>query len=380
MAVNMSLRGHSWCGNFGFQPRFSVLGHGVRGWRGSSVVSLMSNHSSQAPAGSESALRKLMRRMREIVAETADGDTRFDKVVHQIAGFMVADACTIYLKRDDGSLELFATAGLNKAAVHLIRLKRGEGLVGRCAATEETINEADARSHPAFSYRPETGEDTYQSLLATPIRRSGQVLGVLVVQNRTPRKYPDEDVEVLETTGIVVAEMLAFRRVATAENIFISYRRSDTRHIAGRIYDRLGSEFPKTSVFFDVDKIPIGTDFRAFIETSVNSSFVMLSIIGSSWVNKNWTPSWVRFSTRAEDFVRIEIELALELGVPILPVLVDEACMPAREVLPKSIAAIGTINAASVRSGRDFHTDMDIVVNKIKSMKRRSFEKGSART
>ena len=166
------------------------------------------------PLPSETALRVIMRRLREIMAGGGDGQAQLDQIVRQIAGVMVADVCSIYLKRQDGSLELFATEGLNPAAVHTTRLKRGEGLVGRCAELKATVNEPEASSHPAFSYRPETGEEVYHSLLAVPIERSGQVLGVLDVQNRTPKEYSDEDIEVLQATAMVIAENLVSGAVA----------------------------------------------------------------------------------------------------------------------------------------------------------------------
>lgn len=159
-----------------------------------------------------------MRRLRDIMAAPGDAETRLDKIVHQIAGVMVADVCSIYLRRQDGSLELFATEGLKHSAVHMTRLKRGEGLVGRAAEFKITINEPDAPKHPAFSYRPETGEEPYHSLLAVPIMRSGQALGVLVVQNRAMRVYSEEDVEVLESTAMVVAENLVSSIVAGVES------------------------------------------------------------------------------------------------------------------------------------------------------------------
>jgi len=165
---------------------------------------------------SEPALRVIMRRLREIMSEPGDGQERLDKIVKQIAGVMVAEVCSIYLKRQDGSLELFATEGLNPKAVHVVRMNRGEGLVGRCAELNITVNEPEASSHPAFSYRPETGEEIYHSLLAVPIGRSGQVLGVLVVQNRMQKEYSDEDVEVLQATAMVVAEHLVTGAVAGA--------------------------------------------------------------------------------------------------------------------------------------------------------------------
>jgi phosphotransferase system enzyme I (PtsP) len=170
------------------------------------------NPTGMSPA--EPALRIFMRRLREIMADPSDGQSRLDKIVHLIAGLMVAEVCSIYLKRQDGSLELFATEGLNPGAVHNTFMKRGEGLVGRCAELAVTINEPDAQSHPAFSYRPETGEEVYHSFLAVPILRGGDVLGVLTVQNKTHKEYLDEDVEVLQTTAMVLAEHLVSGSVA----------------------------------------------------------------------------------------------------------------------------------------------------------------------
>jgi phosphotransferase system enzyme I (PtsP) len=155
-----------------------------------------------------------MRGLREIMSDGGEGQEKLDRIVRQIAGVMVAEVCSIYLKRQDGSLELFASEGLNPSSVHSTRMKRGEGLVGRCAELGVTINEPEASSHPAFSYKPETGEEIYHSLLAVPISRSGQVLGVLVIQNRTPKEYSDEDVEVLQATAMVIAENLISGTVA----------------------------------------------------------------------------------------------------------------------------------------------------------------------
>ena len=168
------------------------------------------------PLPGETSLRVIMRRLRQIMGEESDGQDKLDRIVRQIAGVMVAEVCSIYLKRQDGSLELFASEGLNPAAVHSTRLKRGEGLVGRCAELRVTVNEPEASIHPAFSYRPETGEEIYHSFLAVPIERSGQILGVLDIQNRTSKEYSDEDVEVLQATAMVIAENLVSGAVAGA--------------------------------------------------------------------------------------------------------------------------------------------------------------------
>ncbi len=164
----------------------------------------------------EPALRVIMRRLREIMADATDGQARLDRIVTQIAGVMVADVCSIYLVRQDGSLELFATHGLKAEAVHMTRLDRGQGLVGLCAENREPVNETDAPLHPHFAYRPETGEELYHSLLAVPIIRGGIVMGVLVVQNQTQREYSQEDVEVLESMAMFIAEHLVSGSVANA--------------------------------------------------------------------------------------------------------------------------------------------------------------------
>lgn len=153
--------------------------------------------------------RILLRRLREIMAEAATAQARLDKLVKVIASNMVAEVCSIYLRRAGAVYELFATEGLNRSAVHNTRLKRAEGLVGMVGQTAEAINLSDAPTHPRFSYRPETGEDPYRSFLGVPIVRGGQVYGVLTVQNRAARLYDEEEVEALQTVAMVLAEVVA---------------------------------------------------------------------------------------------------------------------------------------------------------------------------
>src|ERR1700744_3808345 len=153
--------------------------------------------------------RLLLRRLREIMAGQTSAQTRLDKLVTVIATNMVAEVCSIYLRRAGKALELFATEGLNRAAVHNTRLKEGEGLVGLVAETAEAVNLSDAPSDPHFSYRPETGEDPYKSFLGVPIVRGGQVFGVLTVQNRAAGLYAEEEVEALQTVAMVLAEVVA---------------------------------------------------------------------------------------------------------------------------------------------------------------------------
>lgn len=153
--------------------------------------------------------RVLLRRLREVMAEPVSAQARLDKIVTVIAANMVAEVCSFYVMRADNTLELFATEGLKREAVHMTTMKAGEGLVGLIAHQAEPLNVQDAQHHPAFSYRPETGEEIYQSFLGVPVLRSGNTLGVLVVQNRAHRLYTDEEVEALQTTAMVLAEIIA---------------------------------------------------------------------------------------------------------------------------------------------------------------------------
>src|SRR5246500_4346399 len=153
--------------------------------------------------------RVLLRRLRETMAEQVSAQERLDKIVVLIAANMVAEVCSTYVLRIDNTLELYATEGLNRDAVHRTVLSAHEGLVGLVASEATPLNLSDAQSHPAFSFRPETGEEIYHSFLGVPILRAGNTLGVLVVQNRAKRTYVEEEVEALQTTAMVVAEMIA---------------------------------------------------------------------------------------------------------------------------------------------------------------------------
>ncbi|HWL06218.1 MAG TPA: phosphoenolpyruvate--protein phosphotransferase [Xanthobacteraceae bacterium] len=158
--------------------------------------------------------RVLLRRLREVMAEPVSAQERLDKIVVLIAANMVAEVCSVYVLRVDGTLELYATEGLNREAVHKTVLRADEGLVGLVASEANPINLSNAQNHPAFSFRPETGEEIYGSFLGVPILRAGNTLGVLVVQNRANRTYTEEEEEALQTTAMVLAEMIASGELA----------------------------------------------------------------------------------------------------------------------------------------------------------------------
>jgi len=153
--------------------------------------------------------RSLLRQIREALASGGPAQTRLDMVVRIIARSMVAEVCSLYMRRAGGEMELFATEGLEARAVHLTRMKPGEGLVGEIMRLGRPMALADAPEHPAFSYRPETGEDPFHAFLGVPLLRGGRVIGVLVVQNRTERVYSEDEVEDLQIVAMVLAEMMA---------------------------------------------------------------------------------------------------------------------------------------------------------------------------
>ena len=159
------------------------------------------------PDGTESESRKLLGRLRDTMAEEAAGQERLDKITHLTADSMGTEVCSIYLFRDEQTLELCATEGLKQEAVHHTRMKLGEGLVGRVARTGQMINTADAPSERGFRYMPETGEEIYSSFLGLPIQRLGEKLGVLVVQTKDKREFTSDEIYALEVVAMVLAEM-----------------------------------------------------------------------------------------------------------------------------------------------------------------------------
>jgi len=156
--------------------------------------------------------REILTGLHEIMAKRGSAQSKLDRVVDLIADAMNSDVCSIYLLRDN-YLELFATHGLRKEAVHVTRLRMGEGLVGTIAAEGRVLNLAEAADHPAFAYRPETGEERFHSFAGVPIVRLESPIGVLAVQSTVARRYEDVEIEALQTVAMVLSEMIAGARL-----------------------------------------------------------------------------------------------------------------------------------------------------------------------
>ena len=174
--------------------------------------------------------KTMLRRLREVMAETGDGQERLDKIVRAIAAAMSADVCSIYLKRDEWVLELCATEGLRPEAVHRTRLKVGHGLVGLIAERAEPFTTLDAPNEPGFEYRPETGEEIYTSFCGVPIQRLGRIIGVLVVQNAERRVCGEDEIDALGVIAMVIAEMAESGQIAGGADVDLGRTAPHTYH------------------------------------------------------------------------------------------------------------------------------------------------------
>ncbi|QUL36694.1 phosphoenolpyruvate--protein phosphotransferase [Erythrobacter sp. JK5] len=154
------------------------------------------------------AARQILTRLHEVMASRMYAQAKLDRVVEIVGECLSSEVCSIYLLRE-GMLELFATRGLNQSAVHVTRMAIGEGLTGTIADNVETLNLAEAKAHPDFQYRPETGEEKFHSFAGVPIVYRERAVGVLCVQHVDPRRYEDVEIEALQTTAMVLSELIA---------------------------------------------------------------------------------------------------------------------------------------------------------------------------
>ena len=166
------------------------------------------------------SVRQIMKDLRDLSAQDLTPEKRLNRIVALIAEQLRVDVCSCYIARAGDILELCATFGLDQKAVHETFLRFGEGLVGEIALNRKPLVVADAWAHSSFVYKPETKEKAFKSLAGVPLIRSNKLLGVLVVQTRQKQEFPPELVDVLETIGLVIAEILSsnlFRKTEVEE-------------------------------------------------------------------------------------------------------------------------------------------------------------------
>ena len=152
--------------------------------------------------------REILTRLHDVMAGRTPAQAKLNQVVQIIGEAIDSEVCSIYLLRE-GVLELYATRGLDQAAVHVTKLALGEGLVGAIAHDMEVLNLDQAASHPDFAYKPETGEDRFHSFAGVPIIRRERSVGVLAVQHVDQRRYADVEIEALQTVAMVLSELIA---------------------------------------------------------------------------------------------------------------------------------------------------------------------------
>lgn len=146
--------------------------------------------------------------------------------------------------------------------------------------------------------------------------------------------------------------------------IILSYRREDSAGVTGRIFDRLAQEFGTDRVFMDIDSMPAGVDFHDHLQEILADCGALLVVIGKSWRSqRKGQPARIM---DPDDWVRIEVETALERGIPVVPLLIDGASLPGRDQLPETLWPLLRRNALPVDSGRDFHAQMTRLVRDLR--------------
>jgi phosphotransferase system enzyme I (PtsP) len=195
-----------------------------------------------ADAASRSAVKGvtqpllLLRQIRDVMGAAYPAQTRLDALVKVLASGLGCEVCSIYMLRAGDMLELFASFGLNKEAVHLTRLSVGEGLVGEIAATRIPLNLSEAREHPQFVYRPETGEENFRSFAGVPIVSGGRVVGVLVLQSVQSREFGEEEIELMQTVAMVLAELHASGQLVSLRELTLGTGAALTaQHLVGSV-------------------------------------------------------------------------------------------------------------------------------------------------
>lgn len=150
------------------------------------------------------------------------------------------------------------------------------------------------------------------------------------------------------------------KATGVVSSIFISYRRSDSGDVTGRIRDRLCAHFGDAAVFVDVHNTPLGIDFRVHIDKTISQCGAFLAVIGASWLAAD--AQGRRRLDDPGDVLRIEVESALKLDIPVIPLLVHGARMPSADELPDSLKALARRNGTLVRPDPDFRHDMDRLI------------------
>lgn len=147
--------------------------------------------------------------------------------------------------------------------------------------------------------------------------------------------------------------------------IFINYRREDSEDFTGRLYGELEKHFGRDQIFMDIDNIPLGAKFEEYIRKILTQVDVVIVVIGKRWLSIEDNQKQRRLD-KADDFVRKEIALAIELKKIVIPVLVKDTKMPEREQLPESIKQLREYNAINIRH-EDFRSATKKLIKELEN-------------
>ncbi len=182
-----------------------------------------------------------------------------------------------------------------------------------------------------------------------------------------------EVVQTVSSLLLLLNASAGAKKNQTRSKVFLCYRRADASHLAGRMYDKLSTLFGPEEIILDVDTIPAGMEVQVFVKRCIESSAVMLALIGPNWLHQRsrWPSSFkdvLLGRTNANmDWVIFELGTAIQVGIPVFPVLFDDAAMPSRGQLPPSIRGLDSINAVRIHSAAKFHSDMERIIASINS-------------
>lgn len=149
--------------------------------------------------------------------------------------------------------------------------------------------------------------------------------------------------------------------------VFISYRRDDALDATDRLYTELAAQLGEDSIMMDVDSIPSGADYREYIQQAIEGCEAVLVVIGNHWLNVVDSTGKRRLDD-PEDFVHLEITLALKLGKHVIPVLVGRGTMPSAEELPAELQSLAYRNATEVRAGRDYSSHVKRLIDRLRKL------------
>jgi hypothetical protein len=193
------------------------------------------------------------------------------------------------------------------------------------------------------------------------------VFAIFRMAYRRDRELRLREDAIVSSTTVPKANRSARAPIADlTSTVFLSYRREDSIDLSGRIYDKLSAELGRTTVFKDIDSIPLGVDFRQHIEESLENCRVFLLVMRNNWRGQSLSSKGYRIDD-PRDFIRIEVETALRRRIPVIPVLVQGADIPSESELPDGMRGIAYRQAIRVRSDPDFHRDCDRIVTSLRS-------------